>query len=137
MTSVIYYPGYSQVQVHDNLVIKTILSITNANPMVVTTTQPHGYVAGMMVTFLIPTQFGMVQLNNLNVQVISLTSDTLTINLDSTGFAPFAYPSPLPQTYTPPSIIPNSSGSYLPPIPLPYGNQDSFEGVIYNNGINQ
>lgn len=137
MTSVIYYPGYSQVQVHDNLVIKTILSISNANPMVVTTTQPHGYVAGMMVTFLIPTQFGMVQLNNLNVQVISLTSDTLTINLDSTGFAPFAYPSPLPQTYTPPSIIPNSSGSYLPPIPLPYGNQDSFEGVIYNNGINQ
>lgn len=137
MSSVIYYPGYSQVQVHDNLVIKTILSITNSYPMVVTTTQPHGYVAGMMVTFLIPTQFGMVQLNNLNVQVISLTSDTLTINLDSTGFTPFAYPSPLPQTYTPPSIIPNSSGPYLPPIPLPYGNQESFEGVIYNNGINQ
>lgn len=135
MSSVIYYPGYSQVQVHDNLIIKTILSITNSNPMVVTTTEDHGYVAGMMITFLIPDQFRMVQLNNQNVQVISLTSDTLTINLDSTGFTPFAYPSPLPNAYTPPSVIPNSSGPYLPPQPLPYGNQDSFEGVIYNAGI--
>lgn len=133
--SVIYYPGYSQTQVHDNLLIKTIESITQSNPMVVTTTEDHDYVVGMMVTFLIPSQFGMVQLNNLNVQVISLTSDTLTINLDSTGFTPFVYPSPLPNAYTPPSVIPNSSGPYIPPQPLPYGNQNSFEGVIYNNGI--
>ncbi len=133
--SVIYYPGYSQVQVHDNLVIKTILSVTQSNPCVITTTEDHVYIAGMMVTFLIPVSFGMVQLNNQNVQVISLTSDTLTINLDSTGFTSFAYPSPLPSAYTPPSIIPNSSGPYLPPQPLPYGNQDSFEGVIYNNGV--
>jgi hypothetical protein len=135
MSSVIYYPGYSQIQVHENLIIRTIESITNDFPMVVTTTEDHGYVAGMMVTFLIPTQFGMVQLNGLNVQVISLTSDTLTINLDSTGFTAFSYPSPLPNAFTPPSVIPNSSGSYLPPQPLPYGNQDSFEGVIYNAGI--
>lgn len=137
MSSVIYYPGYSQVQVQQNLLVEQIESITNANPMVVTTMKDHEYVSGMMVTFLIPTQFGMVQLNNVNAQVISLTSDTLTINLDSTGFTPFAYPSPLPQAYTPPSVIPNSSGPYLPPTSLPYGNQDSFEGTIYNNGINQ
>jgi len=133
--SVIYYPGYSQVQVHENLIVRTIASITQANPMVVTTTQPHDYVIGMMVTFLIPSQFGMVQLNNLNAQVISLTSDTLTINLDSTGFTAFSYPSPLPSAYTPPSVIPNNSGPYLPPLPLPYGNQTSFEGTIFNDGI--
>lgn len=133
--SIIYYPGYSQQQVHENLLVRTIESITQSNPMVVTTTVDHDYVAGMMVTFLIPTQFGMVQLNNLSAQVISLTSDTLTINLDSTGFTPFAYPSPLPSAYTPPSVIPNSSGPYLPPIPLPYGNQNSFEGTIFNDGI--
>jgi len=129
-----YYPGYSQEQVQENLRVKTILSITNSNPMVVTTVNDHGYVAGMMVTFLIPTQFKMVELNNLNVQVISLTSNSLTINLDSSNFSVFSYPSPLPSAYTNPSVIPNSSGPYLPPLPLPYGNQDSFEGVIYNNG---
>jgi hypothetical protein len=132
--SVIYYPGYSQVQVQENLRVQTIASITNANPMVVTTVNDHDYPAGVMVTFLIPNQFKMVELNGLNVQVLSVTSDTLTINLDSTNFSVFSYPSPLPSAYTNPSVIPNSSGPYLPPLPLPYGNQDSFEGVIFNNG---
>jgi hypothetical protein len=132
--SVIYYPGYSQVQVQENLRVQTIASITNANPMIVTTVNAHDYPAGVMVTFLIPTQFGMVQLNGINVQVISVTSNTLTINLDSTNFSVFSYPAPLPSAYTNPSVIPNSSGPYLPPLPLPYGNQDSFEGVIFNDG---
>lgn len=135
MTSIIYYPGYSQVTVTPNLRTKTIDSITQANPMVVTTTENHGYVAGMMVTFLIPSQFGMVQLNGKNAQVLSVTNNDLTINLDSSNYTPFAYPSPLPSAYTPPSVIPNSSGPYLQPQPLPYGNQDSFEGVVYNNGV--
>jgi len=135
MTSIIYYPGYAQVKIQENLQVKTILSITNSNPMVVTTTSNHGYVIGIMVRFLIPEQFKMVELNNIDCQVISLTDDTLTLNLDSTNFSIFSYPSPLPSSYTPPSVIPNSSGPYLPPLPLPYGNQDSFEGVIFNNGI--
>lgn len=135
MVSVVtYYPGYSQLQVQENLRCKTIESITNAYPMVITTTTNHGYVAGMIVKFLIPPQFGMVQLNNLKGQVLSLTHDTLTIDLDSSNFDIFAYPAPLPNAYTPPSVIPNSSGHYLSPQTLPYGNQDSFEGVIYNNG---
>lgn len=134
MTAITYYPGYSQVVVTPNLTVKTILSITNAYPMVVTTDGDHGYVTGMDVTFLIPSQFGMVQLNGLNSQVLSVTDDTLTINVDSSSFNPFAYPSPLPIAYTPPSVIPNSSGKYLPPLPLPFGNQDSFEGTVYNAG---
>lgn len=135
MSVVIYYPGYAQIQVHENLIWQQIDSITQANPMVVTTVNDHGFPAGMMVTFLIPTQFGMVELNNQNLQVIAVTSNTLTVNVDSTNYTLFAYPSPLPSAFTAPTVIPNSSGPYLPPQPLPYGNQDSFEGVIYNNGI--
>lgn len=134
MSTVMYYPGYSQVQVQDNLRVQTIESITNSFPMVVTTVDDHGYVAGMMVRFFIPIQFGMVELNTLNAQVLEITDDTLTINLDSTNFSVFSYPSPLPSAYTPPSVIPNSSGPYLPPLPLPFGNQNSFEGVIFNDG---
>ncbi len=134
MSSVIYYPGYSQQQVHMNLLVQDIASITNAYPMVVTTVNDHGYVSGMVVTFLIPISFGMIELNNLSGQVIGVTNDTLTINLDSISFTPFAYPSPLPSAYTPPSVIPYSSGPYLPPLPLPFGNQDSFEGTIFNDG---
>jgi hypothetical protein len=134
MSSVVYYPGYSQVQVQENLRVQTIASITNANPMVVTTVNNHGYVAGMDITFLIPVAFGMTQLNNINAQVLQVTSDTLTVDLDSTHFSVFAYPSPLPSAYTPPSVIPNASGKYLPPLPLPFGNQTSFEGTIFNDG---
>lgn len=133
-SSVIYYPGYSQQTVIENLVWKAIESITNAYPMVVTTTTDHHYVAGMKVRFQIPTQFGMQELNAIEVQIISVTNNTLTINLDSTGFTVFAYPSPLPEAYTEPVVIPNSSGQPLPPTFLPYGNQNDFEGTIYNNG---
>lgn len=135
MSSVQYYPGYSQVQVSNNLLVRTIASISQANPMVITTTEPHEYVIGMVVRFLIPIAFGMTELNGLTGQVIDLTSDTLTINLSSLGFNAFAYPSPLPTAYTPPSVIPNSSGPVLTPTPLPFGNQTTFDGVIYNNGL--
>jgi len=133
-TSVMYYPGYSQIQVQMNLIIRTILSITQSYPAILTTVNNHNYVAGMNVTFLIPKQFGMIQLNNLIVQVIELTNDTLVLDIDTSTFTPFAYPSPLPVAYTPSSVIPDSSGRYLPPKPLPYANQTSFEGTIYNDG---
>ncbi len=134
MTSIIYYPGYSQTVIQENLRVQKIESITQANPMVVTTVLDHDYVVGMMVRFLIPVAFGMTALNDLQGQVIGKSANTLTIDIDSSNFNAFSYPSPLPSAYTPPSIIPNSSGKYLPPLPLPYGNQDSFEGVIYNAG---
>ena len=132
---VIYYPGYGQTQVQPNLRTQTISAISQAYPMIVTTVADHEYPAGIMITFLIPTQFGMINLNGITAQVIAVTANTLTINLDSRGFRPFAAPSPLPSAYTPPSVIPQSSGPYLSPLPLPYGNQDSFEGVVYNAGL--
>lgn len=133
-SSVTYYPGYSQKTIVENLVWQVIQSVTNTNPMIVTTTQNHGYTAGIMVRFNIPGMFGMVQLNAVEAQVLSITNNTLTVNVDSSNFALFAYPSPLPQAYTPPVVIPDASGSYLPPPPLPYGDQTSFQGAVFNNG---
>jgi hypothetical protein len=136
MTSIQYYPGYSQVVVNQNLKVRTIASITNSNPMVVTTEVDHDYPAGVIVSFLIPGVFGMKPLNGITAQVIAVTSDTLTVAVNSLDFGVFSYPSPN-YAFTPPTIIPVASGPPLPPnIPLPYGNQDSFEGVIYNDGLN-
>ena len=133
-SAVMYYPGYSQITITENYVWQVISSITLASQMVITTLNTHNYIAGVKIRFNIPGMFGMQQLNTIEVQVISVTTNTLTCNVDSSNFTPFAYPSPLPQAYTPPVLIPNSSGPYLPPLPLPYGNQDSFEGAIYNDG---
>lgn len=129
-----YYPGYSQQTVTQNLVWKAIASITNSFPMVLTTTEDHKYYPGILVRFQIPNQFGMVQLNDSVAQVLQVTNNSLTINVDSSNFTPFAYPSPVPEAYTPPTVIPDASGAYLPPPPIPDPNQDSFEGVVFNNG---
>ena len=132
--SVMYYPGYSQVVVTSNFRTHTIGSVTNANPMVVTTVDNHGYVPGLNVAFLIPTQFGMQELNSLNGDILSVTSNTLTIAINSTNFSLFSYPVSLPYAYTPPSVIPNASGALVPPQPLPYGNEKPFEGASWNAG---
>jgi hypothetical protein len=134
MTAITYYPGYSQVQVADNYIWQVISAITNSNPMVVTTVNNSNYNAGMMVTFNIPSNFGMRQLNGLNIQVTNVSGTSITCNIDSTNFTPFAAPSPLPSAYTSPTIIPNTSGPYLAPLPLPYGNQNSLIGTIFNAG---
>lgn len=136
MTATMYYPGYSQYNVEQNLLVQPIASISNSYPMIVTTTNDHGYVAGMMVSFLIPVQYGLGQLTGINVQVLATpTPTTLSIDFDSSQLNFFSYPSPLPNAYTPASVIPNASGPYLPPLPLPFGNQDAFEGCVYNNGL--
>lgn len=137
MSSIQYYPGYSQTQVYQNLRVQTILAITNSYPMVITTAANHNYPAGVIVSCRIPYRFPMQQLNGLNLQVIAVTSNTLSISLDSTNFDAFSYPAELPSAYTPPSVFAVSSGPFLNyPPPLPYANQDSFEGVIYNDGLN-
>jgi len=133
-SSVQYYPGYAQQTVIENLVWKVIDSISNSFPMTVNTILDHNYVDGMMVRFNIPSMFGMQELNIVEAQVLTASSNVLTIDLDSTNFSVFSYPISLPSAYTPPTIIPDSSGKYLPPKPLPEGNQTSFEGTEYNNG---
>lgn len=134
MTSVQYYPGYSQVQVTMNFQTQTISAITNSNPMVVTTLNNHNYVAGLNVTFSIPGMFGMQQLNTLNGDILSVTSNTLTIAIDSTHFSVFSYPLSLPSAYTLPSVVPNASGALKPPQPFSYANEKPFNGSIWNEG---
>lgn len=135
MSSVVYYPGYSQVQVTENLIWQVISMISQSNPMTVTTSGNSNYVPGMLVRFMIPQQFGMQQLNSIQAQVIGVSGTSVNLDVDSTGFEPFAYPSLLPSAYTPPTMIPNASGPYLLSLPLPYANQNSFEGTIYNAGL--
>ena len=133
--SVIYYPGYSQQQVHYNLIVRVIASITNANPAIVTTTEDHEYVTGMDIRFQIPSSFGMRQLNNINAQITVIDDVSFSINVNTTNMQSFAYPSPLPNAYDNPTVIPNNSGILTPPTPLPFGNQTSFEGTEFNAGI--
>lgn len=77
-----------------------ILSITNANPMVVTTTLDgvnpgdHDYNTGLIARLYIPVYCGMQQANRLLKPITVLSPSTFSMDVDSTGFDPFAAPSP-------------------------------------------
>jgi len=67
---------------------------------IVTTSRDHGFVLGNQVQFLIPKQWGMLEMNNLKGYVLDLTPDTITVTIDSSQFSLFSTP-----VVTPPIVI--------------------------------
>jgi hypothetical protein len=70
-----------------------INTITAANPAVVTTTQDHGFAVGEVVSFRVPTEYGMEEINNLTGTITVVAGvNTFTVNIDSSAFTAFAFP---------------------------------------------
>jgi hypothetical protein len=75
-----------------------VTGITQATQGVVTVSEKHQYVVGQKIEFLIPGSFGMVQLNNFNLPsnkppvITAVTDYTFTINVNTSGFTAFAFP---------------------------------------------
>jgi translation elongation factor P/translation initiation factor 5A len=78
----------------DNPLQKTnvIVSIQNAKPMTMTTLRTHKLITGSIVSFSIPSEYGMKQLNGVYAQILVARENYLMINLDSSSFEPFSYP---------------------------------------------
>ena len=75
--------------------MRIISNITQANPAVVTTTQPHLYITGTIVRIDIPpfgpgnTATGMQQMNAQFGPITVLSPTTFSLPIDSTQFAAF------------------------------------------------
>lgn len=143
---------------------RVIAKITNANPMVITTLVQQNYYVGDVVTFDIPTIFGVPQLSNaysgLPVQgtVISANNavgtQTVTIAIDSTNFGVFAtsggaatnpghWPLSAGYPFSFPYMVPQGEGNLnnlsafgVTPTPLPYANQDVLSFTKQVNSAN-
>lgn len=85
-----------------------INAITNALNAVVTFTANHDYVLGQYVSFRVSQEYGMKEMNYKRAQIISLTNNTITIDIDSRNFTAFLYP--VAGENTPPVCVPSSSG---------------------------
>lgn len=73
---------------------RTITDITQANPAVVTTSNPHGYSTGFNVRIVFPfsgatASFGMPQINDQIGTITVLSPTTFSININSLNFDPF------------------------------------------------
>jgi hypothetical protein len=69
--------------------------ITQAAQAVVTLSVTHGYVVGEKVTIYLPdARFGMTEINGLTgtIQAVNPATNTVTLDIDSTAFTAFTYP---------------------------------------------
>lgn len=71
--------------------LQFILEITQAAHALVTFSTDHNFTLWQWISFRVPPENGMIQLNNQKGQVIELTSDTVTIDVDTLQFYPFIY----------------------------------------------
>jgi hypothetical protein len=144
---------------------RVIAKITNANPMVVTTLVQQNYYVGDVVTFDIPSVFGIPQLTNsitglpFEATVIAANNavgtQTVTLAVDSTNFGIFAttgvasttnpthWPLAGAYPFTFPQMVPQGEGNInnfssfgVLPAPLPYGNQDVLSFARQNQASN-
>lgn len=142
---------------------RVIAKITNANPMVVTTLVQQNYYVGDVVTFDIPTVFGIPQLTNsttglpFQATVIAANNavgvQTVTLAIDSTNFGIFAsgggagvannnaWPLSPGYPFGFPVMVPQGEGNInnfqnfgIVPAPLPYANQDVLSFAKQNIG---
>lgn len=104
-----------------------INNITNAIQAVVTFTDDHDFTVGENVAFRCREPFGMFQINNKLGKVLSVTSDTITVDIDTTTWDTFDYSALDTQGSTPPVCVPSSSG-IVPGVRVPYVNFiDAFD----------
>lgn len=90
-----------------------ITAISRAYPMVITFTNStyNTYVVGQLVHLNIPPAYGMFQANQLNAAILSINSNTFSVDVDSSGFDAFTVPNPLafPVPSQPATISPGGS----------------------------
>ena len=99
-----------------------VANITQAAQAVVSFTGKNDYTAGEIVSLKVPSEYGMIEINNLQVRVLSVTNSatvsSITLDLNTTGFTAFAFPlSAVAATGVTPAIcVPAGSG--IVPNPL-------------------
>lgn len=113
-----FYPRY-----------RWITGITQAAAAVVTFSHTHDFTVGERVSFRIPPQFGMSELNNVSATVTAITASTITIDVDTSGFTAFAYPtSAIAAAGISPAVcVPSASGVIPGANPPAMNIQDAFD----------
>lgn len=106
---------------------KFITAITNAQYAVATFSEDHNFTDGEIVSFRVTKPYGMVEINNLQSKVLSHTSNTITVDIDSTFWTPFIFP--VAGLNSPPTCVPSASGIIPGSFPPTVNLEDCFDNV--------
>jgi hypothetical protein len=117
-----------------------IAMITKASQAVVYFTQKNDFTPGEIVSFRVPSEFGMDEINNKAVRVLSVTNSStvssITIDLDTSGYTTFAFPTSAiaaagvsPAVCLPSSsgVVPDNGSATNPQQPPGTNLQDAFD----------
>lgn len=117
-----------------------IAGISQAAQGVVFFTTKNDFTPGELVSFRIPSEFGMTQLNNVQARVLSVTNSStvssITIDLNTSGFTAFAFPtsavaaagvSPAIAVPSASGVVPDSGSATVPQQPPGTNLLDAFD----------
>lgn len=116
-----------------------ISSISQATSAVVVFTVTHNLTVGQYIVFgNIPSMYGMTQISGLRglITAINTTTNSVTVNIDTSGFTAFAFPLTATAAATAhnlPSAVPFADGPSS--VSNPLGNQDVLDGATRNTAI--
>ncbi len=96
---------------------RIITKISQATQAIVTLSVTHNYTVGQVVRFIVPTvtatTYGMTQLDGVQATIVAINqadadgvTNTITIDIDTTGFSPFAFPLTSAPGFTPAQVVP-------------------------------
>lgn len=104
-----------------------ITDITQALNGVITFSADHDFTIGEIIGLRVAPAFGMIQLNNKEVRIVSTTSDTVTIDVDTNTFNPFINAGTNVQR--PCIAVPSSSGIVPNSVPIQTNLRDAYDNV--------
>jgi hypothetical protein len=91
---------------------RIITNITRAAQAVITLSVTHGYIVGQEVRINCPAANGMTQIDGLQGAIVAINTatapggNTITVNINTTGFSAFAFPISTAVPFTPAEVVP-------------------------------
>jgi len=117
-----------------------ITKITKAASAVVTFSVTHDFIVGEKISFRVPADFDMVEMNGLTgtVTAVSAVNNTITVDIDSTAFTTFAWPLTADDDFTPAQGIAAGRSTTAANLALPDNalRNDSYLGMALAAGVN-
>lgn len=112
-----------------------ITNITRASSAVITMSVTHGMTVGQRVSFVVPAEYAMTEMNGLNgiITAINTTTNTITVNINSTAFTAFSFPATGDVPFTQAQVVP--FGDAPATLANPQGNQSVLDGATDNLAI--
>lgn len=115
---------------------RLITKISLAELAVVTFSVTHNYKVGQEIRFVVPAAYGMTEMNGLTGTIVAVnlnfaTGNTITVDIDSTAFTPFAFPD-------------NTGTPFSPAVAVPFGENTAaalafdtnlLDDAVQNTGI--